>query len=111
MALADSSVRQPAMAALGLGTQVGVLLPYGRIQESEADVLGLQLMASAGFDPAQAIPLWQNMGAASKGNRHRNSSRRTPRVRAASRKFSLSYLPSCRCMRRRAMGRKPQCQS
>jgi predicted Zn-dependent protease len=50
-----------AMALLGLGTQVGVLLPYNRLQESEADIIGLDLMARAGFDPRQAIDLWENM--------------------------------------------------
>ena len=52
---------QAAMAALGLGAQVGVLLPYGRGQESEADILGLNLMARAGFDPRQSVALWRNM--------------------------------------------------
>lgn len=52
---------QAAMAALGLGAQVGVLLPYSRSQESEADAIGLKLMAKAGFDPHQAVNLWQNM--------------------------------------------------
>ncbi len=55
------------MAALGLGTQVGVLLPFSRAQESEADLLGLQLMAGAGFDPRQSIPLWENMQRAGNG--------------------------------------------
>jgi predicted Zn-dependent protease len=52
------------MAALGLGAQYGVLMPYSRTQESEADVIGLDLMARAGFDPRQAIDLWKNMSAA-----------------------------------------------
>ena len=51
------------MAMLGVGTQVGILLPFGRTQESEADLIGLDLMAQAGFDPQQSIRLWQNMGA------------------------------------------------
>ncbi|WP_446697915.1 M48 family metallopeptidase [Vibrio olivae] len=55
------------MAALGLGVQYGVMLPYGRTQESEADMLGLDLMAQAGFNPQQSIELWKNMAAASKG--------------------------------------------
>ncbi|WP_372871033.1 M48 family metallopeptidase [Shewanella sp.] len=49
------------MAALGLGAQVGYILPFGREQETEADVMGLELMARAGFDPRAGTKLWQNM--------------------------------------------------
>jgi len=50
---------------LGGGVAQGVfLLPNSRTQESEADVVGQRLMAEAGFDPAQAVNLWQNMMAA-----------------------------------------------
>jgi predicted Zn-dependent protease len=63
----NSQNAQLLMAALGLGAQFGVLLPYSRIQETEADVLGLEIMARAGFDPRESIKLWQNMGAASQG--------------------------------------------
>jgi len=49
------------MSALGLGLQYGVALPYSRAHEKEADMLGLELMARAGFNPEQAIDLWQNM--------------------------------------------------
>jgi predicted Zn-dependent protease len=52
------------MSLLGLGAQVGVLLPYSRAQETEADVLGLKYMAEAGFDPRQSIALWRNMAEA-----------------------------------------------
>ena len=52
--------RDILMAALGLGTQVG-LLRYSRAHESEADRIGLQLMAHAGFDPEESIDLWKNM--------------------------------------------------
>jgi predicted Zn-dependent protease len=55
------------MAAYGMGTQVGVLLPYSRLQESEADRLGLIFMAMAGYDPRQALGFWQRMAAQSKG--------------------------------------------
>ncbi len=54
-------------AALGVGAQVGVLLPFSRTQESEADLLGLDLMASAGFDPRESVAFWQNMERAAKG--------------------------------------------
>ncbi|WP_299073499.1 M48 family metallopeptidase [uncultured Paraglaciecola sp.] len=57
------------MAGLGLGVQVGVQLPFGRTHESEADLIGLDLMAKAGFDPQQSINLWQKMAKASGGNR------------------------------------------
>jgi predicted Zn-dependent protease len=57
------------MAGLGLGVQVGVQLPFGRTHESEADLIGLELMAKAGFDPQQSINLWHNMAKASGDNR------------------------------------------
>ena len=48
-----------------MGAQAAFLLPGSRTQESEADVVGQQLMAQAGFDPRAAVNLWQNMAAAS----------------------------------------------
>jgi predicted Zn-dependent protease len=53
--------QQLFMAAYGLGAQVGVLLPYGRLQETEADHLGLIFMAMAGYDPRRAVDFWQRM--------------------------------------------------
>jgi predicted Zn-dependent protease len=49
------------MSAYGLGAQVGVLLPYSRLQESEADRIGLVLAAKAGYDAQAAIGVWQRM--------------------------------------------------
>jgi predicted Zn-dependent protease len=49
------------MAALGLGTQYGIALPYSRAHEAEADLIGLDLMAKAGFDPRGSVTLWRNM--------------------------------------------------
>lgn len=57
------------MSAIGLGMQVGVQLPFSRSHESEADLIGLQLMAMAGFDPRESVALWRNMEAASGGQR------------------------------------------
>jgi predicted Zn-dependent protease len=51
--------RQGLMQAYGLGAQVGVLLPYSRVHELEADELGMLYMARAGYDPKEAIAFWQ----------------------------------------------------
>lgn len=63
----DSSKSGLLLGLLGAGAQFGVLLPHSRSQESEADIIGLQLMSKAGFDPHQSVNLWQNMIADSGG--------------------------------------------
>ena len=57
----QTQMGQTMMGLLGVGAQFGILLPYSRVHESEADLLGLNLMATAGFDPRASITLWQNM--------------------------------------------------
>ncbi|HET6546355.1 MAG TPA: M48 family metallopeptidase [Rhodanobacteraceae bacterium] len=59
----DPQQRNLMMAALGAGAQYGVLLPFSRRDESEADHVGLMLAAAACFDPAEAPKLWQRMSA------------------------------------------------
>lgn len=66
IAIEGSDYHDSAMGALGLGVQYGIMLPYGRSQESEADIIGVELMAKAGFDPNQSMQLWKNMAKQSK---------------------------------------------
>jgi len=61
VAAGTAGVSNVTMAALGLGAQVGFLLPYSRAQESEADHIGLLLMAKGGYDPRESVGLWQRM--------------------------------------------------
>lgn len=59
---------QAASEALGTGAALGVLNPFSRMQESEADLIGLDYMAMAGFDPRESVQLWQNMIASNTTN-------------------------------------------
>jgi predicted Zn-dependent protease len=63
----DPAMVQLASAALGAGVHVGVLLPYSRAQESEADRLGLIYMAKAGYHPSASRDLWKRMAERSGG--------------------------------------------
>lgn len=56
------------MTVFGVGVQYGALLPFSRVQESEADRLGLIFMAMAGYDPREALGFWQRMAQKNKGN-------------------------------------------
>ena len=67
LASPQSATGQTLMGLLGVGAQYGILLPYSRVQESEADILGLDLMAKAGFNPRESVNLWVNMGKAGGG--------------------------------------------
>lgn len=67
MALSKALEKKPAetqqlfMAVYGLGSQIGVLLPYSRLHEREADRMGLIFMAMAGYDPGTAVEFWERM--------------------------------------------------
>lgn len=65
-ATSDSPQKGLAVGALGAGLTYGVLMPFSRVQESEADMIGLRLMAQAGFNPDESVTLWENMAAADK---------------------------------------------
>ncbi len=69
VAIYDPRYQAVTGAALGLGAQYGVLLPYSREHESEADQLGILFMAKAGYDPTESIALWERMETTG-GERH-----------------------------------------
>jgi predicted Zn-dependent protease len=109
LAGAPSATRDTALAVLGLGAQVGVLLPFSRTQESEADLLGLDLMARAGFDPRASVTLWQNM---SRSGGEKPPEMLSTHPSSASRISELSKripqaLPEYEAVR--AAGRAPRC--
>ena len=60
-------LNQMAVQGMGVGAQMGVLLPFSRAHESEADYVGLLLAAEAGYDPREAVRIWQRMAEASQG--------------------------------------------
>lgn len=64
----DSATKAAIFQGLGIGAQVGIILPFSRTHESEADQIGLDLMAKAGFDPRESVTLWQNMAKANNSN-------------------------------------------
>ena len=68
LATQPDATRQLWMSVYGVGAQYGALMPYGRMQESEADHLGLVFMTMAGYDPNAAVGFWERM-AAQKGGK------------------------------------------
>ncbi len=100
---------QSASTALQIGAQLGLLLPFNRGQENEADEVGLMFMAKAGFDPRESVKLWQNMQS-SKDNEppefmstHPSSDTRIDRL--------VSLLPAALLEYNKALdaGRNPNC--
>ncbi|MGI8820563.1 MAG: M48 family metallopeptidase [Chthoniobacterales bacterium] len=63
----DSNKQRAVMGALGAGAQFGILMPFGRRHETEADEIGLMYMARAGYDPQESIRFWRRMDASSEG--------------------------------------------
>lgn len=96
VALAELTRTKPAetqalyMAAFGLGAQVGIMLPFSRLHESEADRLGLIFMAMAGYNPDRAVEFWTRMAGESTSRKppeflstHPSDGTRIRQIRAA----------------------------
>jgi predicted Zn-dependent protease len=86
----DESKKKIALAAYGAASEYGFILPYSRTHESEADQIGLKLMAEAGYDPSEAPKFWERFSAAKSGQEqpewlstHPSDARRASELRAA----------------------------
>jgi len=95
---------------LGIATSVFFLLPHSRTHEAEADLLGMDYMAKAGFDPRASITLWENMSKAS-GDKPPEMLSTHPsdqtRIRGLTRRLTIA-LPLYE--QARAAGKKPACK-
>lgn len=97
-----SATRQILMSAAGTGAQYGVMLPFSRKHESEADEIGLYMMAMAGYNPSEAAPFWARMSQSGGGSppefmsTHPDPSKRSeklkelePKARAYAKKYPV----------------------
>ncbi len=107
----QSTMGQAAMGVLGLGAEYGILKPYSRTQESEADIIGIDLMAKAGFDPSQSINLWQRMEQATKGQQPVEFMSTHP-AHATRIQDLQQHMPQAVGLfqQAQAMGKQPHCQ-
>lgn len=112
-AQASGYVDPQLMNVFGMGAQYGVILPYSRTHESEADLLGLDLMARAGFDPRQAVVFWDNMdeAAATSGGQAPPEILSTHPGSATRRRDLNDRMPHAMQLyeQARAQGKKPRC--
>lgn len=89
VSLRDSRYKKLIYGGLALGVQFGVLLPYSRSHETEADIIGLRYMAQAGYEPAESVSLWERMGRAGGGrmpefmSTHPNPENRAAKLKSA----------------------------
>ena len=103
VAIQNDEWRNTFNQAYGVGTTVGIMLPYSRSHETEADRIGLQIMAIAGYDPDEAAELWKRMSARSNGappeflsthpsneTRIANLTQWAPAARAEAQKFGVT---------------------
>ncbi len=113
LAGAKGYVDPQLMNIFGMGAQYGLILPYSRTHESEADLMGLDLMARAGFDPRQAVVFWENMdeAAAQSGGKAPPEILSTHPGSATRRRDLNERMPHAMALyeQARAQGKKPHC--
>jgi len=91
------------LGALGIGAQLGVTLPFSRAHEEEADILGLNLMAAAGYDPTDSTALWRNMAEQSQNqsmeflSTHPGHETRINNLQASMETALALYVPAPEC--------------
>lgn len=110
MTMPTSALGQLGFGLLGVGAEYGVLKPFSRTQESEADIIGVDLMAKAGFDPRHSIGLWQKMAQATQGQQPVEFMSTHPAH--ASRIQNLEqHMPQAMALFQQAqnMGKQPRC--
>ncbi len=97
----DDTKKTLAMAALGAGATYGIILPFSRKHETEADEIGLVLMAKAGYDPIEAVNFWDRFSQASAGkappeflSTHPNSENRREHLRELQSRVQGDYQAS-----------------
>lgn len=97
------------LGALGLGYDLGIAKPHSRTQESEADEIGLEFMAKAGFNPQEAVKLWQKMGARGSAGPEFLSTHPSPASRAKA-LTALQAKAKPHYNQAIAAGRRPRCK-
>jgi predicted Zn-dependent protease len=104
--------RDAVVGGLGVGAQYGVLLPFSRKHESEADIVGQRFMAEAGFNPAEAIKLWEKMAELSRGQEPPQWMSTHPANESRIESLQAN-LPKARDLYRKAQsaGKSPKCVS
>lgn len=107
----DSTKKTLVLAALGAGATYGVILPFSRSHETEADELGLELMAKAGFDPREAVNFWDRFAQADGGksppeflSTHPNSEKRRENLRS----LLPKVMPYYEASKKKGLGRNLQ---
>lgn len=107
----QTALGQTAVSLLGVGAQYGIIMPFSRLHEREADKIGQALMAKAGFNPAESVTLWQKMSQASQGPQPAEFLSTHPSHATRIRELQAGVPQATQIMRQaHAAGKRPRCQ-